>query len=149
MKYVTAYYCVIQYDTLYDIIDNSKAKQKICIIDACYSGGMIAMKGLDAMPSTAKIYYDNLKGKKAGTAIITSSKKEEVSIENSGLRQGIFSHYWIKGLKGYADENDDKIVTISEAFNYVQRSVKNYTADFQTPQLDGNYDAELPLAAIR
>ena len=139
----------ILYKELYEIIENSKAKQKICIVDACYSGGMIAMKGLDAMPTTAKIYYDNLKDKKGGTAIITSSKKEEVSIENSGLRQGIFSHYWIKALKGYADTDEDKIVTISEAFNYVQKNVKDYTADYQTPQLDGSYDAALPLAAIR
>lgn len=139
----------ILYKELYEIIENSKAKQKICIMDACYSGGMIAIKGLDAMPTTAKIYYDNLKDKRGGTAIITSSKREEVSIENSGLRQGIFSHYWIKALKGSADEDNDKIVTISEAFNYVQKNVKDYTADNQTPQLDGNFDAALPLAAIR
>ncbi len=139
----------ILYKELYGIIENSEAKQKICIIDACYSGGMIAMKGLDAMPTTAQIYYDNLKDKKGGIAIITSSKKEEASIENSGLRQGIFSYFWIKALKGMADNNRDKIVTIAEAFNYVQKNVKDYTSGYQTPQLDGIYDAELPLSSIR
>lgn len=140
----------IYFKEIYKIIEGSKAKQKLCIIDACHSGGMLAMKGVnEKMPTTAQIYYENLNGKKGGTAIVTSSKTEEVSIESAGLRQGIFSHFWIKALKGMADDNQNKVVTISEAFNYVQTNVKEYTSNYQTPQLDGSFDAELPLAVVR
>ena len=140
----------IYYKEIYEIIEGSKAKQKICIIDACHSGGMLAMKGVsERMPTTAQIYYENLNGKAGGTAIVTSSKSEEVSIESEGLRQGIFSHFWIKALKGMADDNNNKVVTISEAFNYVQTNVKEYTSNYQTPQLDGSFDAELPLSVVR
>jgi hypothetical protein len=140
----------VLYKELYEILENNKAKHKVCIIDACHSGGMMAAKGInDVVPNTAQIYYEHLKNTKGGTAIITSSKQEEVSIENTGLRQGIFSHFWIKALKGTADVNADKVVTISEAFYYVQKNVKSYSLDYQTPQLDGTYDAKLPLSVIR
>ena len=140
----------IYYKEIYSIIENSEAKQKLCIIDACHSGGMLGIKGVnDKMPTTAQIYYENLNGKEGGTAIVTSSKTEEVSIENTGLRQGIFSYFWIKALKGMADNNDNKVVTISEAFSYVQSNVKKYTSNYQTPQLDGSFDADLPLSVIR
>ena len=132
------------------MIEDSKAKQKVCIIDACHSGGMLAMKGInERMPTTAQIYYENLGDKTGGTAIITSSKVEESSIEGKEFRQGVFSYYWIEALKGMADSHSNKIVTISEAFNYVQKNVSNYTRNYQTPQLDGKFDALLPLAAIR
>lgn len=140
----------IYYKEIYSIIEKSKAKQKLCIIDACHSGGMLGVKGVnDKMPTTAQIYYENLNGKEGGTAIVTSSKTEEISIESTGLRQGIFSYFWIKALKGMADNNHNKIVTISEAFNYVQFNVKKYTSNYQTPQLDGSFDAYLPLSVIR
>jgi hypothetical protein len=140
----------ILYEELYEIIEISKAKQKICIIDACHSGGMLATKGInERIPTTAQIYYENLGGKKGGTAIITSSKIEEASIEGANLRQGVFSYFWVQALKGVADADNNKIVTISEAFLYVQKNVSSYTSNYQTPQLDGNFDALLPLAAIR
>ena len=55
----------ILYKEIYEIIDESQAKQKICIIDACHSGGMLEMKGInERMPTTAQIYYENLGDKK-------------------------------------------------------------------------------------
>ena len=70
--------------------------------------------------------FDNSTG---GTALLMSSKGEEYSLEDQGLRQGIFSHYLIRGLKGEADKNKNKIVTIQELYDFVFKKVRNYTKD--------------------
>jgi hypothetical protein len=56
--------------------------------------------------------------------LMMSSKAEETSIEYRGLRQGVFSYYLIKGLKGEANSNRDKIVTITELYDYVKKNVR-------------------------
>ena len=78
-----------------------------------------------------------------------SSKSEEVSLEDGGLRSGIFSYYLVRGLKGKADTNRDKIITIQELYDYVFYEVQSYTAHAQTPTITGNFDKEMPVAVIR
>ena len=78
-----------------------------------------------------------------------SSKGEENSIESNGLRQGIFSHYLIKGLTGAANMNGDEIVTIDELFFYVYNNVRYYTNKSQTPIIIGEFDRNMPLGVIR
>ena len=78
-----------------------------------------------------------------------SSKGEEYSLEDGGLRSGIFSHFLVRGLKGEADKNGDKMVVIQELFDYVYKQVRLYTGNVQTPTLTGSFDNRMPVAAIR
>jgi len=55
----------------------------------------------------------------------------------------------IRGLKGEADADKDKIVSIEELFTFVKSKVKGYTAGAQTPVLTGKYDGRLPLGVVR
>ena len=133
----------ILYQEIADIIKKSRAKQKIIITDACYSGSMMASRS----PYNSQIagFYDALADAGEGTVIITSSKQQEYSMEDMGLRSGVFSYYLIKGLKGAADYNKNGIVTITELFNFVSTNVKNYTAGAQSPQISGDYDKNMPV----
>ena len=70
-------------------------------------------------------------------------------LRQTGLRSGVFSHFLIKGLKGEADADHDKIVSIVELFNYVSGKVSRYTAGAQTPVLTGKYDGRLPVGVVR
>ena len=90
-------------------------------------------------------YYDRLTGDGQHTAILLSSKSEETSLESKGLRQGVFSHFLLRGLKGEADLNKDSVVTIKELFEYVSLNVKEYTEDKQTPEIKGEFDAQMPV----
>ena len=72
-----------------------------------------------------------------------------MSLEDGGLRQGIYTHFLIRGLHGEADTNGNKIVTISELYNFVRQGVRQYTGKLQTPVLMGNYDRQMPVAIIR
>lgn len=134
----------ILYQEIADIIKKSKAKQKIIITDACYSGSMMASRS--PYDSQLTGFYNALADAGEGTVIITSSKQQEYSMEDMGLRSGVFSYYLIKGLKGSADYNKNGIVTITELFNFVSTNVRNYTAGAQSPQISGDYDKNMPIA---
>jgi hypothetical protein len=127
---------------------NSPAKFKLCIADACHSGSLLAMRSGSAQ-SIITTYYDKLAEANGGTALLLSSKSEETSLESSGLRQGVFSHFLIKGLKGEADANSDSIISVQELYEYVFENVRTYTGNRQTPVILGDYDKKMPVAMKR
>ena len=52
-------------------------------------------------------------------------------------------------MKGEADQNQDRLVSIDELFGYVHREVRRYTGNIQTPTLTGVYDGRMPVSVIR
>ena len=135
------------HDEIKAIFEQSKAKHKMIFADACYSGSLLAMKSV--VNSMMKKYYESFENTKGGLAFFTSSQGEEISLEDGGLRQGVFTHFLIRGLNGEADTNQNKIVTIKELSTFVSKEVRKYTAKVQTPILTGNYDTNMPVATIR
>ena len=95
------------------------------------------------------MYYEAFDNVLSGTAFMLSSKAEEFSLEDGGLRQGVFSHFLIKGIKGAADTNRDKVVTISELFAFVHFEVRKYSGNLQTPIMLGQYDQNMPVGVVR
>ena len=130
-----------------NVLERSQAKHKIVLADACHSGSLLAMK--EPLNGTLKKFYSEFERTKGGLALLMSSKSEEVSLEDGGLRSGIFSYYMVKGLKGKADANKDKIITIQELYDYVFYEVQSYTAHAQTPTITGDFDRGMPVAVIR
>ncbi len=139
----------LAYDDIKKILSKSKAKHKLCIADACHSGSLVTSKGSDFAPAINS-YYSTLSDlETGGTAMLLSSASDELSLEYSGLRQGVFSHYLMNGLRGAADADENKIVTISELYSYMYNNVRNYTQNKQSPILIGNYNKNMPVAVIR
>lgn len=138
---------LLPYDAVLKLLDACPARQKVMITDACHSGGTYATKGVDLL--ALHDYYERFKTTNGGTAIISSSNANEVSLEYSGLRQGIFSHFLIRGMKGEADINEDGYVSVQELFDYIYQSVRSYTSNAQTPSITGLYDADMPVAMVR
>ncbi len=136
----------LAHDDIIKIFDNSNAKHKICIADACHSGSLYASR---SMTSALDDYYSGFDLSEAGTALMVSSKSEELSLEYSGLRQGVFSHFLIRGLKGEANINGDELITISELYDFINLNVREYTGNYQHPSISGNYDPQMPIALVR
>lgn len=138
----------LYHDEINYIIGQSRAKFKLCIADACHSGSLMAMRD-GREPSILNKYYESLATAHSGTALIMSSKSDETSLESSGLRQGVFSHFLIRGLKGEADTNNNGIVTVQELFDYVHINVRAYTGGMQTPTVQGDYDRNMTVSVKR
>jgi hypothetical protein len=130
------------------IFKSSRAKSKVVIADACYSGNMLAYKG-ESYESSMENYYNEIQANEGGLVMFMSSKAEETSIENNGLRQGIFSHFLMRGLYGAANTDNDNLIRLDELFEYVQKNVAYYTNNYQTPLIYGDKSINLPIAVIR
>lgn len=139
----------LSYNAINDILQKSDAKHKLLIADACHSGSVVASRGSSYAPAVNSYYniLENLDS--GGTAMLLSSAAKEVSLEYSGLRHGVFSHFLMQGLSGKADQNHNKVVTISELYQYMYNGVRDYTQNAQTPILTGSYNREMPVAVIR
>ncbi len=142
----------LRHEEIKQVFKESKAKHKLCIADACHSGTLsynsnFAAKG--PAPVSTQRYYQAFEEADGGIALLMSSKAEELSLEDQGLRQGVFTYYVLQGLKGKADANSDYLVTIKELYNFVYTKVRDYTANVQTPILTGDYDDNMPVALRR
>lgn len=137
----------LYHEDIKQVFSESKAKHKLALADACHSGTMLAMRS--PVDGTLQKYYQAFEDSEGGTALLLSSKGDEYSLEDMGLRQGIFSHFLIRGLKGEADSNGDKIVGVQEIFNFVSQKVRTYTGNAQTPTLSGEFDPNMPVAVMR
>ena len=142
----------LRHEEVKQIFSQSKAKHKLCIADACHSGSLQFGEGLAAKgPASVSLkrFYQAFEDSDGGVALLMSSQSEELSLEDHGLRQGVFTYYVLQGLKGKADYNGDKLVTISELYKFVHKGVREYTAGMQTPILTGNYDDAMPVSVQR
>lgn len=139
----------LAYNDITEILNKSRAKHKLCIADACHSGSLVGSKGNSYAPAVNNYYSILGSLESGGTAMLLSSAANELSLEYSGLRQGVFSHYLMNGLRGSADANNNKIITISELYSYMYNKVRAYTQNKQSPILTGNYNRNMPVAVIR
>lgn len=137
----------LEHSELISLLKASRAKHKIVIADACHSGSLLVAR--TPLSEALQKYYTAFETARGGTALLMSSKGEEYSLEDGGLRSGIFSHFLVRGLKGEADANADKIISITEIFDFVHRNVRMYTGNIQTPTLSGDYDNRMPISVIR
>lgn len=135
------------YFSLKELLAKSKAKQKLFMADACYSGSLLASRNPNL--SNMQKFYDRLNSTAGGTAFLLSSKQSEYSKEASGLRQGVFSYFLIEGMKGAADMDDNSIVTIEELYQFIRDGVRTYTKNEQNPLLAGQYQSDLPVSWVR
>lgn len=135
------------HEEITSILEMSPAKYKLLIADACHSGGLLAAKG--SIENILSSYYTSLANANPGTALIMSSKSDETSLESSGLRQGVFSHFLIRGLKGEADSNGNSIVTVDELFNFIYHNVRSYTVKRQSPVLKGDFDRQMTVSVVK
>lgn len=132
-----------------NILKNSKAKRKLWIADSCHSGSM-SNTAINHTKSndlqTIIEHHDN------DITFISSSHANQLSWSASEFSSGVFTHYWLKGLKGDADKDNNKIITLSEAFLYTKNNVKNFSqerlSNIQIPYISGVVDMQLPLAVL-
>lgn len=127
-------------------IERSPARHKLVIGDACHAGGMAFRS---SSPQEAlRAYYRTFEQTNGGMALLMSSKSVEYSIEDRGLRSGVFSYFLIKGLKGAADRDNSGIVSVDEIYQYIYHNVRSYTGNAQSPQLFGYFDRRMPVSTI-
>jgi hypothetical protein len=131
-----------------------KSNKIVWFADACHSGSigqdpLIALRANRA-GSTNRLLREIAKARN-GLALFMSAMGMEFSQESSkwGGGHGVFTYYLLKGLRGGADRNEDRYVSILELYDYVSKQVNEATAGKQNPVLYGQYDQGLKLSVIK
>lgn len=72
-----------------------------------------------------------------------SSRSGEYTLEDSFMRNGIFTAYLQQGLRGSADTDRNRKITARELFEYVSQKVREKTDDRQHPVMWGKFDDDM------
>ena len=127
------------------ILKRSPARHKVCIIEACKT----EVNAMGDLPIEAKERFNQARLKMSEEIVyITSTKAGEKSYEYPTTTGAIFSHYFLKGIKGEADKNTDKIITIKELFDFIQTNVSKETQNRQIPQINKEGYRDIPFIVI-
>lgn len=130
----------------------SPAGIKWCIADACHSASIKA-------PNTTNKGDGNSLNDGTGVIVMMAAKPNEVSWDTQQLGNGIFSYFLIKGLKGAADENQNRDISVKELYFYVRRNVLSYVSTniidpstnrpaVQTPVTFGKFNPDMPISHV-
>lgn len=123
------------------------SKRVLLIADACHSGGFASYKTRSTEPALQKFMRQMKESE--GRLVLSASRGDEVAIEKTEMRNGIFTHYLLEGLKGAADSNGDGVIAVQELYNYVYEKTKDKTRGIQHPQLEGRVEGRFPLSLAR
>lgn len=124
------------------------ARQLICILDCCFSGGMGAKVFMsDVTPrsveSEAKL-LDQLSGK--GRLVLTASGASEPAWEINRYQHGLLTYHLLEALQGAPEVRQAGKISFYKLLEYVTQRVTDGAATFgksQTPTLRGQLDGEL------
>lgn len=120
------------YDEVRKAMSESESKNKMMFVDACRSGGM----RVDETAAQSAIAAS----RKANVVLFLSSRNNENSIERTNMKNGFFTTYLQKGLKGNADSNRDRVITAKELFDFVHNGVSQISGGKQHPVMWGNFN---------
>jgi Caspase domain len=117
------------------------ADVRIGIFDACRSGVVNRLKGARKGPAfeiAADVMHDA-----RGLVLLTSSSADEDSQESDALAGSYFSHHFASGLRGGADRSGDRVITLSEAYEYAYSRTVAETAETAAGAQHPTFDYEL------
>ena len=128
------------HDSLLSVIETSGADLTLALVDACYSGALVAEKGISIAPPLSIKMVDTLSAR--GTIMLTSSSSDQVSHEAPELGGSVFTHHMISALRGAADYDESRTVSLSEAYSYARMKTSsitgNLTGTMQQPSYSWN-----------
>ena len=131
----------LSYEDIRSIFKDCKAKNKIIIADACYSGLFRGETGENHSASLRAQSEDS----SSNVVVFLSSRSNETSIESPFMAYGLFTNSLIRGLRGGADSNRDRIISAKEIFDFVSISVKEKSQDKQHPVMWGKFNDDMIL----
>ncbi len=130
-------------DLFYKNLSKLPARDINIIIDACFSGG--SQRGMliaRASPLGVVPVFKSKRLPSNFTVITATDTTGEIASWYPQKRHSLFTYYFLKGIRGEADGNKDRKITLSELQNYLESEVsytagKLYNRD-QHPMVIGN-----------
>lgn len=133
-------------DTFYDNLEKIPARSITVVMDACFSGnsagGMLVKNISPGMLKSASPVR-----KLSNAVVFSSTGKDQVSHWYPEKQHSLFTYFFMKGLRGDADKDSDKKITVAELKEYLKDKVpyraRRLTGREQTPVVVGDESCEM------
>lgn len=145
---------LLYYADLKTAIKLINAKDKLVFMDSCNSAAIVKESIKKYENEKFRPYSSSRKAKTQGRNVMLflGSGVEEQSLESSAVGHGMFTFFLCYGMLGGADFNKDKLIQIDELFYFFRNNTfaasKLLSAQWQCPQLIGNFDKKLVIANL-
>ena len=143
----------LELSLLQRLVQGSAAGFRLLLLDACRSGALTRVKGARPAPPFELRLDEQLSGERL--AVLTSSAADEDAQESDELRGSFFTHYFVSGLRGAADRNEDGAISLEEAYDYAYQHTLRassrtlYGVQHPTFQFDLKGKGDIPLTWLR
>jgi hypothetical protein len=125
---------LIPFSRVTDILSQSAAKQKLVVLDACFSGpDVTGSKALPAelSPKFMKEYLASTKG----TGVLSSSGiGQESTAQSPNPKLSLFTHYFCEALSGEKGALDNGRLTLNSLYDYLSVVVTKTSKSYNRPQ---------------
>jgi hypothetical protein len=129
----------VSYRELRQWIDSVGADVRIAILDSCASGALIRLKGgVHRAP-----FLSDVSTQARGHAFLTASSADEAAQESDRVGAAFFTHFLLSGMRGAADANRDRRVTLNEAYQFAYGETLQRTETSRTGAQHPAYDIQL------
>ena len=129
----------LRYDELRARVQAAPADLRVVILDSCGSGAFTRQKGgVRRPPFLVDASIDT-----RGHAYLTSSAASESAQESDRIAASFFTYYLVSGLRGAADANQDRRVTLQEAFQFASQETLARTERSQGGPQHAAYEFDL------
>jgi len=113
-----------------ELMDQSPARAKVIVLDACHSGASIGK----AEPTMTPEFIHRVFEEAEGMAVLASCKQGQQSWEWDEKGRSVFTYYLLEALAGQADLDQKGFVTVSDASRHVTDGVKRWAVEKGVPQ---------------
>lgn len=104
----------VSYQDLRREVQAVPADVRIAVLDSCASGAFTRTKG----GAKRAPFLVSPAAEVKGHAFLTSSSVDEAAQESDRVGGSFFTHYFTTGLRGAADVDGDRLITLSEAYEF-------------------------------
>lgn len=116
----------IEIQSFYNSLNRLPASEVYVFLDTCFSGaasrGEESITGGQRMALVDDSEVFNVPDK---LVVFNSSGANEPSNAYKPAKHGLFTYFLLKGLKGYADSNQNSSITVAELFTYIKSNVSS------------------------
>jgi len=121
---------------LFEDILLSKPKFVSVFLDTCYSGMTRSSESL--INSRPVVILQKKSNFPDNFLIFSASQSDQTSKPLEEAQHGIFSYFLMKGMEGYADNDNNKQITAGELHRYIKKNVMQHSSGLQTPEFKGD-----------
>lgn len=139
--------------SFYEDLDKLDIQRVYVFLDSCFSG--VASRAAEMLIKgirPALVHVEEVRLDSDEVIALSAANADQVSNAHPETKNGLFTYYLLRALRGEADTNDDQWISVKEVYRYVKNHVARVSRRMgteQTPVIMPSLDALKDLAISR